>query len=170
MEEFKAFLAGDKTMKTFAKEVLSVPAGNTYEFVKRYFVYTCPPPQNTKGNNYNYKPFLYLAIRESGGGRMEWLFKVVRRYLLPNSMDEIEKMDIDNTDLKQIKSYWTNPAVKRLTQNQYSEFQFFVLDQSRSIKLQTPMKPARRNCQGIMYLELFDFFGSSDNPKLVPAI
>lgn len=170
MKEFKAFLAGDKKMKSFVNEVLTVPTGETYEFVKRHFVYTCPPPKKTKGNNYDYKPFLYLAIREHRGGRMEWLFKVVRRYLLPKSMEDISKMQIDHSDMEQIRSYWTDPEVVRFAQDKYSKFdhiQFFVLDKDRSIKLRTPMKPKGRNCRGIMNCGLFDFFGDSDDQKLV---
>ncbi len=88
-------------------------------------------------------------------------------------MEEISQMQIDHSDMEQIRSYWTDPEVVRFAQDKYSKFdhiQFFVLDKDRSIKLRIPMKPAGRNCQGIMSLEIFDFFGNSDHPKLVPAL
>lgn len=159
-------------MTTFEREVLTMPAGGSYEFVKRHFVYTCPPPKRGRGNNYNFKPFLYLAVREGNGGRMEWLFKVVKRYILPKDMSEIKKLKIDSDDMCQIEAYWTDPEVIRFAADEYKDYevvQFYVLDRNHSIRLKTPMKPMGRNWQGTRYLDLFDFFGTGKDVKLVPA-
>lgn len=166
--EFKTFLAGDTSMTTFEREVLTVAAGDTYEFVKRHYVYTCPPP----GKGRAHKRFLYLAVREGQGGRMELLFKVIRHYTLPKKMEEIAKMQIDNADMKQIRSYWTDPEVVKFAAKDYKDVnvvQFYVLDKTKSIQLKTPMKPKKGNWRGNRYLELVDFFGSCSNSELVPA-
>ena len=155
-------------MTTFEKEVLSVPAADTYEFIKRHYVYTCPPQGKGRGK----KPFLYLAVREGNGGRMDCLFKVVHKYVLPKTMSEISKMSISDSDKKQIRDYWTDAEVVKFAKEAYKDndvVQFYVLDRKRSIKLRTPMRPAKRNWRSSKYLELFDFFGDSKTPMLIPV-
>lgn len=105
--EFIGFIKGvRKGMKYYEVEVLSVAAGKTYELTKNYFVHACP--HTAKG--FSYKTPIYITFRSSGGGEMEFLYKideiVVLDPLSPSLNVLLEGVQIDFAT--RIKEYISN--------------------------------------------------------------
>ena len=97
-------------MTTFEKEILSIPAGRSYDNVVDSFVYEC-------SDNDNYLPFnkipLFIAFRKDNGGEMEKLYM----------LEVLLRINFKNDYTKFLKSNEHTNAVKNKVKRYVENFQ-----------------------------------------------
>lgn len=140
-------------MKHCEEEIVSIPAGNSYEAVVSSGIYECPVDYNTP------KKALFMTFREKDGGAMRTLYKLLD--VLELDLDDeasIEKVDkqLNLKDrLDRYKSIGTpSKGVKKV----------YVLDVDNAITLPIPVTPMENNTSKIYY-KLGDFIGKCNTNK-----
>lgn len=140
-------------MKHYEEEIVSIPAGNSYEAVVSSGIYECPVDYNTP------KKALFMTFREKDGGAMRTLYKLFD--VLELDLDDeasIEKVDkqLNLKDrLDRYKSIGTpSKGVKKV----------YVLDVDNAITLPIPVTPMENNTSKIYY-KLGDFIGKCNTNK-----
>ncbi len=140
-------------MKHYEEEIVSIPAGNSYEAVVSSGIYECPVDYNTP------KKALFMTFREKDGGAMRTLYKLLD--VLELDLDDeasIEKVDkqLNLKDrLDRYKSIGTpSKGVKKV----------YVLDVDNAITLPIPVTPMENNTSKIYY-KLGDFIGKCNANK-----
>lgn len=140
-------------MKHYEEEIVSIPAGNSYEAVVSSGIYECPVDYNTP------KKALFMTFREKDGGAMRTLYKLLD--VLELDLDDeasIEKVDkqLNLKDrLDRYKSIGTpSKGVKKV----------YVLDVDNAITLPIPVTPMENNTSKIYY-KLGDFIGKCNTNK-----
>lgn len=140
-------------MKHYEEEIVSIPAGNSYEAVVSSGIYECPVDYNTP------KKALFMTFREKDGGAMRTLYKLLD--VLELDLDDeasIEKVDkqLNLKDrLDRYKSIGTpSKGVKKV----------YVLDVDNAITLPIPVTPMGNNTSKIYY-KLGDFIGKCNTNK-----
>lgn len=149
-------------MKHYEEEVVSIPAGNSYEAVVSSGIYECPVEYKRNPQN----P-LFITFREKGGGAMKTLYKLLD--VLELDLDDeasIEKVDEASIEkvgkqlnlkdrLDRYKSFGTpTKGVKRV----------YVLDIDDAITLPIPVTPMENNTPIINY-KISDFIGECNTNK-----
>lgn len=141
-------------MKHYEEEIVSIPAGNSYEAVVSSGIYECPVEYKRNPQN----P-LFITFREKGGGAMKTLYKLLD--VLELDLDDeasIEKVDkqLNLKDrLDRYKSIGTpSKGVKKV----------YVLDVDNAITLPIPVTPMENNTSKIYY-KLGDFIGKCNTNK-----
>ena len=155
MVDYYNFLIGvSKEMHYYEKEVLSIPAGKSIEFVKKHLIYECP---NTKP--YNYKKSIFICFRESGGGQMDMLYKLDEIVIFDRAdQDSIERLydlDLDKRTIERLKNYVAD------TSHQHSsdvEKKLYILSEKKNIKLNNSPRPERNNVK-YTYYSLHEILG-----------
>lgn len=147
LEQYYDFITEvDADMKYYEVEVLSLPAGNSIEFVEEHFIYECP---DTK--DYNYKKPIYLTFRKSGGGEMNALYKIVEIVILnPAIQSEVERIkdiDLDEKIKQRLVNYIDNVAIKK----EEFEHRFYLLSKDERIELDNRPKPPKNNAKFTYY-------------------
>lgn len=149
-------------MKHYEEEIVSIPAGNSYEAVVSFGIYECPVEYKRNPQN----P-LFITFREKGGGAMKTLYKLLD--VLELDLDDeasIEKVDEASIEkvgkqlnlkdrLDRYKSFGTpTKGVKRV----------YVLDIDDAITLPIPVTPMENNTPIINY-KISDFIGECNTNK-----
>lgn len=149
-------------MKHYEEEIVSIPAGNSYEAVVSSGIYECPVEYKRNPQN----P-LFITFREKGGGAMKTLYKLLD--VLELDLDDeasIEKVDEASIEkvgkqlnlkdrLDRYKSFGTpTKGVKRV----------YVLDIDDAITLPIPVNPMENNTPIINY-KISDFIGECNTNK-----
>lgn len=149
-------------MKHYEEEIVSIPAGNSYETVVSSGIYECPVEYKRNPQN----P-LFITFREKGGGAMKTLYKLLD--VLELDLDDeasIEKVDEASIEkvgkqlnlksrLDRYKSFGTpTKGVKRV----------YVLDIDDAITLPIPVTPMENNTPIINY-KISDFIGECNTNK-----
>ena len=149
-------------MKHYEEEIVSIPAGNSYEAVVSSGIYECPVEYKRNPQN----P-LFITFREKGGGAMKTLYKLLD--VLELDLDDeasIEKVDETSIEkvgkqlnlkdrLDRYKSIGTpTKGVKRV----------YVLDIDDAITLPIPVTPMENNTPIINY-KISDFIGECNTNK-----
>lgn len=149
-------------MKHYEEEIVSIPAGNSYEAVVSSGIYECPVEYKRNPQN----P-LFITFREKGGGAMKTLYKLLD--VLELDLDDeasIEKVDEASIEkvgkqlnlkdrLDRYKSFGTpTKGVKRV----------YVLDIDDAITLPIPVTPMENNTPIINY-KISDFIGECNTNK-----
>lgn len=149
-------------MKHYEEEIVSIPAGNSYEAVVSSGIYECPVESKRNPQN----P-LFITFREKGGGAMKTLYKLLD--VLELDLDDeasIEKVDEASIEkvgkqlnlkdrLDRYKSIGTpTKGVKRV----------YVLDIDDAITLPIPVTPMENNTPIINY-KISDFIGECNTNK-----
>lgn len=141
-------------MKHYEEEIVSIPAGNSYEAVVSSGIYECPVEYKRNPQN----P-LFITFREKGGGAMKTLYKLLD--VLELDLDDeasIEKVgkQLNLKDrLDRYKSFGTpTKGVKRV----------YVLDIDDAITLPIPVTPMENNTPIINY-KISDFIGERNTNK-----
>lgn len=141
-------------MKHYEEEIVSIPAGNSYEAVVSSGIYECPVEYKRNPQN----P-LFITFREKGGGTMKTLYKLLD--VLELDLDDeasIEKVgkQLNLKDrLDRYKSIGTpTKGVKRV----------YVLDIDDAITLPIPVTPMENNTPIINY-KISDFIGECNTNK-----
>lgn len=149
-------------MEHYEEEIVSIPAGNSYEAVVSSGIYECPVEYKRNPQN----P-LFITFREKGGGAMKTLYKLLD--VLELDLDDeasIEKVDEASIEkvgkqlnlkdrLDRYKSFGTpTKGVKRV----------YVLDIDDAITLPIPVTPMENNTPIINY-KISDFIGECNTNK-----
>lgn len=149
-------------MKHYEEEIVSIPAGNSYEAVVSSGIYECPVEYKRNPQN----P-LFITFREKGGGAMKTLYKLLD--VLELDLDDeasIEKVDEASIEkvgkqlnlksrLDRYKSFGTpTKGVKRV----------YVLDIDDAITLPIPVTPMENNTP-IINNKISDFIGECNTNK-----
>lgn len=150
INDFLIFFLNIKgNMNFYEQEVLSIPAGKTYNAVMNTGIYECPISYNSR------KRSLYITFRLSGKdkGKMEMLYKLTDVIELDvNDQSAINSVDYSlpgfKNRLANYKKMINISGMKRL----------YILDMSHPIKLPNPVRPIENNTPPIYY-NLHDFFG-----------
>lgn len=150
-------------MKHYEEEIVSIPAGNSYEAVVSSGIYECPVEYKRR----NPQNPLFITFREKGGGAMKTLYKLLD--VLELDLDDeasIEKVDEASIEkvgkqlnlkdrLDRYKSFGTpTKGVKRV----------YVLDIDDAITLPIPVTPMENNTPIINY-KISDFIGECNTNK-----
>lgn len=142
-------------MKHYEEEIVSIPAGNSYEAVVSSGIYECPVEYKRR----NPQNPLFITFREKGGGAMNTLYKLLD--VLELDLDDeasIEKVgkQLNLKDrLDRYKSFGTpTKGVKRV----------YVLDIDDAITLPIPVTPMENNTPIINY-KISDFIGECNTNK-----
>lgn len=146
-------------MKTYEEDVLSIPAGKTYEFIKKFGVYKCP---DTKA--YRHKKSLFLTFRRGRGGVMSDLYPLKAVYILEPDVgeDEVRKLDIPKEDQDAIIAYQKEEQGIEPSDGLHK---FYILDKENIVPLPKPAKPQKVGRKHIYY-RLCDILKGGD---LVPS-
>ncbi|WGZ92696.1 MAG: hypothetical protein QJT81_12580 [Candidatus Thiothrix putei] len=155
MMDYYSFLIGvSKEMNYYEKEVLSIPAGKSIDFVKKHLIYECP---NT--TPYNYKKSIFICFRESGGGQMDMLYKLDEIVIFDradeDSTDRLYDLDLNKRTIERLKNYIAD------TNYQHSsdvEKKLYILSENKNIKLKHLPRPERNNAK-YTYYSLHEILG-----------
>ncbi len=131
------------TMKFYEKEVFSIPAGNSYEYLYNYpNIYECP--NQGKGYTSMKKP-LFLAFRRKLG-IMEKLFGV-DEIIIMNPKTDYSSFMSNKAYSDDVKKRVTDYCNDRWGEGTYvdDEKQFFILSQTNQIELKHKPRPKRNN-------------------------
>ena len=140
ISDYYRFITGvDKNMRYFEKEVLSVPAGETYELIKKYNIHSCP-------NRYKYKDSLYIAFREKDGGIMKKLYSIEDVFVInPKNTSQFEM-------LKELNFKYIDNLIKYIEERKKGfgfekdeEYRFYILSNNDSINLPHCPRPHKNN-------------------------
>lgn len=161
--EFEDFLIGvNHMMKFYEEEVISVPAGRTFDLVKRFGVYICPNTQR-----YNYRNTLYMTFRPRGG-IMETLYPVKELYILRCNEEELNQLEMQESHRQAILSYLKNAGDNHPKQS--DEMRVYILDQDKTIQLPRGTKPLRtRGMANHCYYYLADMLDAERSQALRPC-
>lgn len=123
----------DKEVNYYEKEVLSVPAGKTFDLISKFYIHACP-------NSYPYKTPLYMTFRKKGG-EMDTLYQIEDIVIINPSEDSyktiIEKSTIKEKD--RIQNYILQRKAEWRFKAKDEDYRFYILSKKREIKL--PHKP-----------------------------
>lgn len=141
-------------MKHYEEEIVSIPAGNSYEAVVSSGIYECPVEYKRNPQN----P-LFITFREKGGGAMKTLYKLLDVIELDlddeASIEKVGKQLNLKDRLDRYKSIGTpTKGVKRV----------YVLDIDDAITLPIPVTPMENNTPIINY-KISDFIGECNTNK-----
>ena len=136
------------TMKFYDKEVLSIPAGNSYEMIaEEPHIYDRPADQ--KGYELNSKP-LYVAFRQRDGGKMERLYGIDQIIAFKPSI-ELQNFLVDEGYDKSVRDRIAYYCEQRGLEGEKQLKKFFVLSDSNQIPLPHKPRPERNNAKHAYY-------------------
>lgn len=156
--EYYNFITGvDKSMNFYEQEVLSVPAGETFDIIKKYNIHACP-------SSYSYKSPIFITFRNKGGGNMETLYKIEGILLLdPHDFSyktilESSALSYSKRLLDYIEERKSNWKFEKL-----EDYRFYILSETEQIALKHKPKPSVNNT-GPRYYSLAEML--SGNPEV----
>lgn len=157
-EYFKFITKVDKAMKYYEKEVLSIPAGSTFDLINEYHIHACP---NT--SKYSYKDALFITFRNSGGGEMSKLYKIKNVFCFsPNNEAQLmslsEQIVTDGDDIDRLLQYIEKRKEGKLKFEKADEYRFYILSKKNdengndeNIELMHKPRPKTNNAGGWYY-------------------
>lgn len=143
-------------------EVLSIPAGKSYDLIKRYNIHACP-----ESKDYTYKDSEFVTFRSAGGGVMEFIFDLSKAKVFP-----LESLDIENSEnfLKEkynitfeeylrLKDYIK--ARKKVYTHHEENLRFYIFDKS-NISYLNHQPRLEKNIQGHTYFDLEELISGQE--------
>lgn len=144
------------TMKFYDEEVASLPAGKTFDLIKKYRVHSCRL-DNKSGN---FKKSLFITFREKGGF-MSTLYKLEQTIILnPADMESLKDINIDSGRLGRITGYIKEYPSVRGEPFAGEDRLFFVLSTDENIDLPVKIK-TDTTIRGLTYRTLKEMFPAS---------
>lgn len=148
LKDYYNFITGvDKRMNYYEKEILSVPAGKTFEEINKHHIHACPntPP-------YNYRDPLFIAFRQKGGGVMDKLYKIDDIFVLSPENTSVLKV-IEETDLSYKERLLAYIADRKIGHGfkKNDMYRFYVLSEAEHISLHHHPHPQVNNSGGWYY-------------------
>lgn len=148
-------------MKHYEEEIVSIPAGNSYEAVVSSGIYECPVEYKKR----NPQNPLFITFREKGGGAMKTLYKLLD--VLELDLDDeasIEKVDEASKVGKQLNLKDRIDRYKSIGTPTKGVKRVYVLDIDDAITLPIPVTPMENNTPIINY-KISDFIGECNTNK-----
>ncbi len=145
----------DKEMKYYEKEVLSIPAGTSIDFIRNHNVHACP---DTKG--YQYKDAIFLTFRESGGV-MERLYKIEKVIKLDPNSPSLES-EIRELEFNQRIQGYISERKEKWVFGTNCKYRFYILSETDQIILKHKPKP-KKSSQGHRYFTLSQILGGEED-------
>lgn len=139
--------------KSVDAEVLSVAAGNTYNFIMNHLIHACPNDRI----GFKYRAAQFITFRKAKGGEMEALYEIDNVIVLnPYAMNLEDILDgIENSVSNRIRGYIN----ERLTMCEFSypreDYRFYILSEKGKIDLPHFPKPNVNN-SGAWYYSLLE--------------
>ena len=148
-------------MKHYEEEIVSIPAGNSYEAVVSSGIYECPVEYKKR----NPQNPLFITFREKGGGAMKTLYKLLD--VLELDLDDeasIEKVDEASKVGKQLNLKDRIDRYKSIGTPTKGVKRVYVLDIDDAITLPIPVTLMENNTPIINY-KISDFIGECNTNK-----
>jgi len=162
LNSYYNFLTNIKNaMKFFEKEIYSIPAGNTYELIKKSLIYECPA---------DYKSFqkpLFFAPRKGLGGEMDSLYTIEELIILNFQKDYdvfLQDSHYSETTRNKVKRYVD--LIGWNTDNFPTDDKMVFVLSDKIIKLPIPYPRPEKNNSFRAYYDLADFFDEEKRCKL----
>lgn len=128
-------------MKYYEKEILSVPAGSTFEEINKYHIHACPDSPS-----YNYRDSLFITFRKKNGGVMERLYKIDKIIVISPENDSLLKL-IEESKLPykdRLLSYIKERKVGHGF-HKNDTYKFYILSETEHIMLSHNPHPKKNN-------------------------
>jgi len=137
-------------MKFYEKEVLSIPAGDSFEYQYDYpFIYECP----NEGTQFtSLKKPLFMTFRQVPGGIMEKLFGV-DDVIIMNPHTDFEAFWNNKSYSKEVKERVKNYCDRYWSGGLYDnkEKQFYILSETNQIVLLHKPRPRMNGVYRVYY-------------------
>lgn len=148
LKEYYNFITGvDKHMNFYEKEILSVPAGKTFDVITKYHIHACPDTAS-----YNYRDPLFITFRQSKGGVMEKLYKIEDIIILAPMNKSVLKDVADSNDkyADRLLNYIRERTIAHGF-NKNVTYKFYILSEEEFISLDHKPRPEKNNAGGWYY-------------------
>lgn len=148
IQEYFEFITGvDKDMNFYEKEILSVPAGKTWDIVEKFNVHAHP-----NKSPYNYKSSIYITFRKSNGGRMNRLYKIDEMFVLnPHDDTFIEEYFVNDVYYRDRVLNYIKDRKAGMGFNYEGSYRFYILNERDYIDLNHEPRPRQNNPGGRYY-------------------
>lgn len=158
LDQYFTFITGvDKSMKFYEKEVLSIPAGKTFELVEKYSIYECPDQAA-----YNYKKSLFITFRNTGGGVMNKLYKIedilIFNPTIESELQRVREMDLSEDIKNRLFGYISESGYGSDLDH---DKKFYILSTNEIIELKNQPHPKVNNAK-FSYYRLCDILTESE--------
>lgn len=148
LRDYYNFITGvDRHMNFYEKEILSVPAGKTFDVITKYHIHACPDTAS-----YNYRDPLFITFRQRKGGVMDKLYKIKDVVILAPENKSVLKDLADSTEeykerlLQYIEDRKNGHGFKS-----NDTYKFYILSEEEHISLEHRPKPEKNNAGGWYY-------------------
>jgi hypothetical protein len=131
-------------------EILSVAAGNTYEFILNHLIHACPNDRD----GFRYRPSTFITFRKSKGGEMETVYQIESVIVLnPYDNNDANLAGLDVSVATRIKGYIKERLAKWEFSHPREHYRFYVLSKEGQIDLPHLPRPNVNN-PGARYYSL----------------
>jgi hypothetical protein len=132
-------------------EVLSVAAGNTYEFVMNHLIHACPNDRD----GFKYRPSRFICFRKPKGGEMEAIYEIESIIVLnPYELNlDGYLVGLDTSITNRIKGYIKERLAKWEFSHPREHYRFYILSEKGKIDLPHLPRPNVNN-PGARYYSL----------------
>lgn len=138
LRDYYKFITGvDKGMHFYEKEVLSVPAGKTFNENTKYHIHACPTA-------YNYRDSLFIAFRQKGGV-MDKLHKVVEVFEFDPTDASMVSIVTSKTPFKERLVSYLEERESGYGFNHKGLYRFYILSEEEEILLPHEPRPEKNN-------------------------
>lgn len=148
LNDYYKFITGvDKGMNYYEKEVLSVPAGKTFEEITKYHIHACPDT-----SSYNYRDPLFITFRQKGGGVMNKLYKIEDIMVLPpENLSVLNDISESNLPYKLRLLAYVKERKAGHGFKSNDTYRFYILSENEHISLPHNPQPEKNNAGGWYY-------------------
>lgn len=150
IKEYYNFITGvNSGMNFFEVEVLSVPAGDTFDIIQSYNIHACP-------DSYSYKTPLFITFRNKGGGEMKKLYKIKDIIVFdPTNTSYVDNLKENNLNyFDRLMGYLVERKNTYGFNHEREYYRFYILSETEQIELNHGPKPNKANNSGARYYSL----------------
>ncbi len=142
LTDYYKFITGvDKGMHYYEKEILSVPAGKTFEEITKYHIHACPDTPS-----YNYRDPLFITFRQKGGGVMDKLYKIEDILVLaPENISVLTDISESDISYKDRLLAYINDRKAGHGFRSNDTYRFYILSEHEHIALSHNPRPEKNN-------------------------
>lgn len=138
----------DDKYGNFEKEVISIPAGKTVDFIYKYDIHAHPA-------NRNYKSSKYITFREPGG-IMKKLYSIDKTIDIDtNNMNEIYKYSLNDDEINRVLKYTEERKNDFGYKHNEGIYKFYILKHEKDLR-HNPRKPRLQSHCYLTYDELIN--------------
>lgn len=148
LKDYFKFITGvDKGMHYYEKEILSVPAGKTFDEITKYHIHACPDTPS-----YNYRDPLFITFRQKGGGVMNKLYKIEDIFVLaPENLSILKDISESDFSYKDRLLAYIQDRKRGHGFKGNDTYRFYILEENQHISLPHNPRPEKNNAGGWYY-------------------